>query len=303
MTDIANVWDNPTRPWPSVVYVETTNRCNANCAACLNDKVQRKRHTMDQWTFERVAKKISLKRLKIGAMFCFGEPLLDPGIFQKYRYARRIGVLAPHVGLNTNVSLLTREKFDDVVSSTTNITLSFFNVGKEFERMTCLDWEQCYANACAFIAYRDQFAPNYPVFIGVNRVRGHDRPAVERAFANFRVLWAADAECWFDGGTKIEGAINRTRMYHDWRCDGYKGAIQVKPNGDAEFCAYDIMGTPQGGETLFGHFLGDPWETLERNFRAAWRAGSTLCRRCDYWTKGRAVIAECGGDVARETCT
>ena len=289
MADLSDVWEGPPRKWPTIVYVETTNRCNANCRACLNDKVLRKRVTMDQATFEFVADKVKAHGLRIGAMFCFGEPLLDPGICSKYRYAAKIDVLMEHVGLNTNCSMLTEDRHDEILFSLPNIILSFFNVGKAFEELTQLNWERCYGNALAFIAERDVVKPSFPIFIGVNKVRGHDLDAVKQAFAGFNVRFVQDAELNYDDGG-IVGVLNRTRMYPDWRCDGYKGALQIKPDGGAEFCAYDIIGTPTGGETRIGNFLDDSWNQLEAAFRAAWKAGPTLCQRCDYWYGAKELL-------------
>jgi hypothetical protein len=80
-------------------------------------------------------------------------------------------------------------------------------------------------------------------------------------------------------------------MYHEWRCDGYKGALQVKFDGGCEFCAYDIIGTPAGGETRFANLLTDDWDEINAKFKEAWRAGSGLCVRCVYWHNCKATIA------------
>lgn len=293
---IADAWNDPARPWPSVVYVETTNRCQANCLACLNDKVQRRRSTMGLDEFVQVANKVRDRGLKIGAMFCFGEPLLDDGLEAKYAYARGIGVLADHVGLNTNCAALTPDRYEHILAHVPNIILSFFNVGPEFERLTGgLSWDRCYGNARAFLEYRNSKRRSYPVHVSVNKVAGHDLEAVKAAFDGLHVTsFVQDAELRYAGGSMVEGVLDRTRMYPAWRCDGYKGALQVKPDLGAEFCAYDIIGTREGGETRIGHFLRDDWTTLETAFRAAWRAGSSLCQRCDYWSGAKGLFREMG---------
>jgi MoaA/NifB/PqqE/SkfB family radical SAM enzyme len=293
---IADVWDDPSRDWPSIVYVETTNLCNARCLACTNPMMQRPRRTMTLAEFKAVADKVRAREKRIGAMFCSGEPLLDKGIEEKYRYARATGVLtAGHVGLNTNASALTEDRFDSILANVTNVILSFFNVGAEYERLTGgLSWERSYGNAIKFIEYRDRVKSNYPIFVSVNKVAGHNLEAVKDAFAGRNVNFVQDAELRYEGNTVVDGVLDRMRMYHDWRCDGYRGVVQVKPDLSADFCAYDIVGTPTGGETRIGHFLDDGWDVLERNFRERWKAGSTLCRRCDYWTGCKRVMREEG---------
>ena len=287
---LVDIWDNPARQWPSVAYIETTNQCNAKCLCCLNDRCQKPRGTMTMEAFAAIVDRLSERRLPIGAMFCFGEPLLDPTLFQKYKYAIGTGILnVAHCGLNTNVSHLTPEKYDGILQHTPNITLSFFNTGKEYERLTGLDWENSYRNAMDFIAYRDKHSPGYPIAIGVNTVEGHNLENVQRAFAGQAVRWARDREVRW-GGSVITGVIDRTIMYRHWRCDGYKGALQVKHDGSCEFCAFDVVGTPEGGETYVGDILTDSWETLESNFRKKWRSKCSLCIRCDYWHCAKQVF-------------
>jgi len=283
---LIDAWDDPNRKYPTIVYVETTNFCNANCLSCLNDRCERTRGIMTLEDFKIIADKVKERGLKIGAMFCFGEPLMDDTLFEKYAYANSIDVLTlNHVGLNTNVSLLTPEKWDKILINTPNIILSFFNVGKEFERLTGgLNWKTCYDNAVNFIKYRDVVNPQYPIFIGCNDVKGSSMENVKKVFAGYNVQFVHDAELRW-GGSVITGVVDRMIMYPNWRCDGYKGALQVKWNGDCGFCAYDIT----KGETIFANILADSWEEIERKFKAKWK-DNTICPRCDYFHLCKRVI-------------
>jgi len=272
--------------YPKLVYVETTNFCNARCTFCLYDRMERPVSWMSQETFRAIADKVKAANLKIGAMFCFGEPLADRDIFNKIRYGRSINVMTPYLGLNTNASMLTPHKFDDILETCTNITLSFVTTGEDFERLTGLIWQQCYDNALAFIAYRNKHKPAFQIEIGCNDVTGHDRRRVQAAFDGHRVQWARDAEIHW-GGKTITGVIDRSIMYRNWVCDGYKGALQVKPNGDCCFCAYDVIRS----ETKFANILTDTWEEIETGFKTLWRRPSSLCLRCDFWWNYHQMVA------------
>ena len=281
---ISDVWENPKRKYPSVVYVETTNHCNAKCVSCLNHLCKRERGTMTLENFKIIADKVKANGAKIGAMFCFGEPLMDKGLFKKFKYAMEIDVLTKnHVGLNTNVTFLTSKKFDDILKYTPNIVLSFFNVGKEYERLTGgLNWKQNYKNATDFIKYRDKHKPDYPIFIGTNKIKDNSFDAVRDAFKDYNVIYTTDAEILW-GGSIITGVLNRMILFNDWRCDGYKGAMHIKWNGNCEFCAYDIVGTPNGGESSFGNIFTDSWEELSNKFKTTFKNRCSLCKRCEYW--------------------
>lgn len=285
-TTIIDAWDGPNRRWPTIVYVETSNYCNAYCLSCLNHRVERERYTMTLEEFKFIADKVKARGLKIGAMFCFGEPLTDDTLFEKYAYGNSIGVFVPgHVGLNTNVSLLTPDKYDGILIHTPNIILSFFNVGDEYERLTGgLDWETSYTNAKDFIEYRNKHKPDYPVFIGCNSVKGASMAKVKEAFKGYNVKFVQDAELRW-GGSVITGVIDRMVMYNDWRCDGFKGALQIKPNGDCEMCAYDII----KGESKFANIHEDSWAEMEQKFRARWKEPVSLCKRCDFFHKYKLV--------------
>lgn len=269
-------WDG--RRYPTLAYVETTNFCNARCTYCLYDRMERPVEYMSNGDFEKVVAKVKQRGIKIGAMFCFGEPLSDKQLFTKIRYARAEGALTPYLGLNTNCTFLTQEKYDDILDTCSNMTLSFVNVGNAFERMTRLSWDVCYGNAVAFIKYRDKHRPAFKIEIGCNDVAGHDRAAVKAAFAGYNVSWARDAELRWSSKV-LTGPLDRTIMYPNWRCDGFKGAIQIKPNGDCCFCAYDVIRS----ESRFANIYDDSWDVIERNFKAMWREPLSICMRCDFW--------------------
>lgn len=264
--------------YPTLVYVETTNFCNAKCKYCLYERMERPVETMTFDQFKFIADKVKQRGLKIGAMFCFGEPLSDRNLFEKINYGKAVGVMTSYLGLNTNCSLLTPNLFDGILSACSNMTLSFPNTREEFEELTKLNWNKCYNNAIAFIEYRDRHKPEFQIEIGCNDVTGHNRTKVKEEFKKYNVMYARDAEIkWLS--KLILGIIDRPIMYPKWTCDGHKGAMQIKPNGDCCFCAYDVVKS----ETKFANIFENTWEEIEANFKAAWSKPSSLCLRCDFW--------------------
>jgi SAM-dependent methyltransferase len=236
--------------------------------------------------FRVIADKVKEQGLKIGAMFCFGEPLADKNIFEKIRYGREIGVMTNYLGLNTNCSVLHPDMYDDILETTNNITLSFVNTGDKFEELTGLDWCWTYRNAVDFIKYRDKHKPEYQIQIGCNEVKGFDRERVKLAFKRFNVEWATDAEITW-GEKVITGAIDRSIMHNAWSCDGHNGAMQIKSNGDLCFCAYDVIRS----ETKYGNIFEDTWEEIEASFKRLWRRPSSFCLRCDFWWNYFQMVA------------
>ena len=246
--------------------------------------------------FKIIADKIRANGCKIGAMFCWGEPLLDTTFFGKCRYAKSLDMFTNPIELNTNVSLLSPEMYDDILEFCPNLNLSFLSAYEDYERITGLSWENSYRRALDFIAYRDAHKPEFVIRIGCNQITGHGMNSVQRAFAGKNVLYETDAEILWKPAKVFRGPQARLIMHwNNWRCDGHSGIIQVIWNGDCECCAYDIVGTKEGcGETKFGNMLTDSWDALREQHHAVWRAGTSLCRRCDYWHHAKAIIANNG---------
>jgi hypothetical protein len=246
---------------------------------------------MELDTFKTIANKCKEKDIPIGALFCFGEPLLDPTIIEKYRYAKSIGVLTEHVGWNTNVSLLTPDKWDEIINTFMNITLSFYATGDKYKELTGgEDFQRQYDLAVGFIKRRDKINPAFPIFIGCNEMPGRDFEAVKKAFFGYNVEYAVDSYLnWRD--KNIIGPLNRMIKFNHWRCDGWTGALQIKWNSECTFCAYDMIGNKTDGywETSFGNFFDLSWDEINTKFKQAWKTPSSLCTRCDMWHCGKTV--------------
>jgi len=278
--DFFSYWDDHASEFPRQADIETTNICNADCLSCLQSKMTKPRGIMSLDNFMIVADLLKKKKVRIRSFYTTGEPLLDPTLFEKYAYARHLGILASHVSLNTNVSKLTKEKFQKILDHTDNITLSFFNVGSEYERLTGgLSWEQSYRNAVDFIKYRDQNRPDYRITIGCNAVAGHDYPVVKNAFKDYNVYYIQDAELRW-AGKVITGVVDRAVMFPTFRCDGHFGVLEIKWNGNIEACSYDFF-----EETLYANIFEDSWSEIRSKFFERWKKPFSLCAKCDYYHK------------------
>jgi hypothetical protein len=65
-------------PLPTVLMIENTNLCNADCVICPRETLSRKRGFMDFGLFEKIIKEASSESHKpVTHLHGFGEPLLD----------------------------------------------------------------------------------------------------------------------------------------------------------------------------------------------------------------------------------
>lgn len=277
-------WEDHAKEFPRFADVETTPICDARCRFCDSYKMTKERGIMSLSEFKELARLLKSHSCPIRGMYTTGNPLLDPTIFEKFKYAREIGAMASYSDFNTTTSLLTKELHHKILDNTDNITLSFVATGAEFEYLTGnLNWDKCYANAIAFIEERDRYRPDYRIFIGCNAVDGNNLRAVKKAFSKYRVEYARDAELRWSGPV-ITGVIDRAIMYPDFLCDGHLGVLEIKWNGNVEVCSYDFH-----EESLYANIWRDSWDVIRQKFLDNWQKPFKLCARCDYFWKYWAV--------------
>jgi MoaA/NifB/PqqE/SkfB family radical SAM enzyme len=277
-------WVDHAKEFPRFADIETTPFCDAKCRACQSYNMTKEKGIMSYEAFVDIADLLKKHNCPIRGMYTTGNPLLDPTIFEKFAYARKIKAMASYSDFNTTTSLLTKELHHKILDNTDNITLSFFAVGSEFERLTGgLNWQKCYENAIAFIKERDRYRPNYRIFIGCNAVVGNDLDAVKYVFRNYNVEYIRDAELRW-AGPVVTGVVDRAIMHPLFRCDGHEGMLMIKWNGNIEACSYDFH-----EETLYANIFKDDWETIRSRFFESWQKPFHLCSRCDYYHKYWAV--------------
>ena len=108
--------------WPLQLQIEPTNRCNLQCPLCPGtDNLNRPKGNMDPGLFRKVIDEIGDK-LFILYLWNWGEPFLNPAIYEMIAYARGKGI---RVVTDTNGHLFgERETADKLIQSGLDI-LSF----------------------------------------------------------------------------------------------------------------------------------------------------------------------------------
>jgi len=100
-----------------IFLIETTNYCNFNCCFCPYEKMKRKKGTMDFKLFKKIIDEIKEWNIEDLSLTGIGEPLLDPKITEKVKYAREKMPKECIIEFNTNASLLTKEKFISLIEA------------------------------------------------------------------------------------------------------------------------------------------------------------------------------------------
>lgn len=124
---------------PKVIYIETTNLCNAKCIMCPHERLTRKPAYMSDEVFEKTV--ASIEELSLSDVQIFlhkeGEPLMDSKLMDRLSIVAAKFADNNEVGISTNGMLFTHEMADRFIESGAN--LIFFSVDgvdkEEYERI------------------------------------------------------------------------------------------------------------------------------------------------------------------------
>ena len=97
------------------LYIETSSRCNINCRMCMRGSAFKSQGDMELSLFNKLTPVFpGLKFINFSGI---GEPLLNPGLFEMLRIAKRLMPRDGETGFTTNGMLIDREIAGELVSS------------------------------------------------------------------------------------------------------------------------------------------------------------------------------------------
>jgi len=148
--------------FPHVIRIETTNRCNANCTMCTREKLTRSLGTMDLDLFKKIVDECKQCKVKTLHLHNFGEPLLDPLLCERIKYAKDAGI---RLRIFSNFSVLTEEKALALIDAGIDeIKISIDGATKEtYESIRInLKFEQVEANIEMMLRLRKKMQAKFP---------------------------------------------------------------------------------------------------------------------------------------------
>ena len=154
-------------PMPTVLMIENTNHCNAECVMCPRDMLSRKRGFMDFGLFEKIMKEVSsVRRKPVTHLHGFGEPLLDKSLAERIQLAKACGV--KHTYLVTNASLLFAETSRKIIGAGLDkMKISFYGTDDESYSTTMkrLNFKVTFQNITEFLRIRKEMKRDNPRLI------------------------------------------------------------------------------------------------------------------------------------------
>jgi len=98
------------RQYPLTLQIEPTRKCNMSCKICMRENLNDRDSTLSLDDFKKILKS---GNFQYAGLHGWGEPLLNPRLFEMVEYAESQGI---HTNLTTNGTLI-EENIDRVFSS------------------------------------------------------------------------------------------------------------------------------------------------------------------------------------------
>jgi hypothetical protein len=212
-------------PLPSVLMIENTNHCNAECVMCPRDTLSRKRGFMDFGLFDKIITEVSsVRRKPVTHLHGFGEPLLDKLLAERIQLANTCGIKRTYIV--TNASLLFPETSRKIISAgLAKMKISFYGTDEESYNNTMkrLNFKVTFQNIKDFLRIRKEMKSDNPRLI----LQYLPNETNNAKTAEFRSLWSCRFPKGFPQGflKRIPPPLGRGRRFFSTRsCSGPQGS-------------------------------------------------------------------------------
>ncbi|MCM1039248.1 MAG: radical SAM protein [Ruminococcus sp.] len=239
---------------PEVIYIETTNRCNAACIMCPHKLLKRPITDMTENIYSKVINDLSKVNLKNTQLFIHkeGEPLCDKNIIRRILFAKEN--TNAKIGMSTNAMLLDENMAQNILNSGLD-TIYFSIDGVSAEtynriRVNC-NYYVVKKNITYFLKLRERLSSKIRVIMQmiIDADNIHEKENFIKLWDKYDVeFYLKKMHCYLDGGKssfdKIDTSIQKSVCNDPFRlitvlCDGNVGCCCWDYNN--EYCLGNVM--------------------------------------------------------------
>lgn len=328
----ASVGVKPAKPWgwPTHLQIEPTTLCNLRCARChVTEGMNRPAGHMELDLFKKLIDEIGDYVFLI-LLWDWGEPLLNPAIYEMIAYARRRGV---KVVTSTNAHLLAqRDNADKLIESgldsliialdgITQETYSKLRQGGSLETAlegvrAIVERKQALGSPTPLVNLRFLVMTHneheIPELKILAESLGVDVLSLKTLNPHSGDLYSADKSAESKGGTELFPRDERYRRFayaEDGRtrvrvennpCKSLWNSPAVHWNGTVCPCTFDyderfILGDVSK-DSFTDIWAGEAYGKMRRQFRRDWE-GLAMCCNCSFAYEGGSCLGETIVDV------
>jgi radical SAM protein with 4Fe4S-binding SPASM domain len=267
--------------------IEINSHCNLRCCFCPIATDPKPRNFMSDETFNLVLDRVKEYGARQISLNHYSEPTLDPGLVSKIARAARMKL---KVRLNTNASLLNRQKIEKIASlGNTDVMINLPDADREvYNRIT---GSRVFDRVIANIQLLHQY--KVPVTLAINTPlasREADTAKINRMFAEMQ--WKFSPWPTDDRAGVLDNKEYALPVYHSGLLSGctlFFSALNVSWEGNVFLCCQDfhqdyILGDLR--EQGFEEISNSPQMINLRKWILGWELAPDdfICRRCD-WTR------------------
>lgn len=169
-----------------IITIEPYNLCNLRCVMCPYSKMKRKKELMSMDLFKKIVSEAKELGYTTVTLQMYSEPLLDPHIIERVRFAKGAGM---KVGFFTNATLLDGKMVDALLDSGLDWIKFSVDAGskEDYDKIRIGgDWERVKGNIISFYKRRRERGMATPKII-VFMIK---QPSNERNIAAHRTFWS-----------------------------------------------------------------------------------------------------------------
>ena len=228
---------------PEIIYIETTNKCNANCIMCPHKYLTRPIMDMPNDIFNDVLHNLKSMDLSKTQIFLHkeGEPFCDTNIVSRILQAK--ASINAQIGMNTNAMLMTPDIADKILTS--GLDTIYFSVdGVTAEtynsiRLNC-QYETVEKNIRYFLEQREK--KHVPIKVIMQMLLSPDNLAEKDMFIEkwekYHVeFYIKQMHCYLDGGHSAFPDFHSDEQIHI--CNDPFRLLTVLVNGNVGCCCWD----------------------------------------------------------------
>jgi MoaA/NifB/PqqE/SkfB family radical SAM enzyme len=271
--------------FPRTVQIETTNACNARCIICPYTYMQRPVATMVDGLYAKLIDECARHNCPDVHLHNFGEPLLDPKLPERIRYAKEKGL--KRVKLFSNGALLGPQKASEICNAGLDeIKISFDGTTKaEFEKIRFpLKFDRVVSNISELIRIRNRKKSPLKVIITCCATSDQSDTVSLLKRVGADEFSFGKMHNWSDGSTESD---HRTPVRKP--CTRIWRTFTVLSSGEATLCCLDYDGREILGDTNL-QSIAEIWRSrryrnLRRLHTAACQDRIDICSKCSksFW--------------------
>ena len=231
----------------SVVNIETHNVCNLGCKHCPYTSMTRPKQAMSVELFQKIVGDIVINRIGTANLNIYGEPLLDPLIFDRIRYCKERSL---KVQFTSNGTLLNDDTIGRLIDS--KIDLIYFS----FDGSNKEEYEN--------IRIGSDFSKTKESIENLLERKGKLPKVVIVSVLKSQNIWKDKADgfqTWPIDNRRILGLNSQVKTKRSFPCSRIFRELNILSNGKVALCCLDFDGRKIIGDLNISS-ISEVWNSM-----------------------------------------